>query len=275
MSHLSIVCLLFIMLGSVPFASLAQDDDDTGMPTYTAWQVTRLDEAGNPEEPLDPDAPANKVAILELDEGNTLLFVWAGPDIIYALQNDGTYSGSLLVPSPTYTFTATLEMVDEDTMTSYSVTDTGRFTSETTIVYERTEVEIVIFTELDRTIVEYSQYAECLGRVGDVGRAWTTSDLLVPFQIGEDTLIWSQEVFTGDGATFINEKTQPLGAFENIITQTFIGNAEGFDFSYYAIADGRDDCEMIYESSYVPFDEDFTTLFERAAAETEELEGEE
>lgn len=266
MTRLVIFGFLVCMLAVVPLTGWAQDDDDAEELTYSTWQVTRLDEAGDPEPPLDPDAPAQEVLMFELNEGATLLIVWTGSDILYTLQDDGTFSGTELVPRSTYTFTATLEMVDEDTFMSYSVTETERFTSETTIIYERTENEYALYTELERTIVEYSQFTDCLGREGDVGGAWTRSDLLVPIQIGEDTLVWNQLVFEGGADSFINERTQPFGGFENMITQTFTGTEEGFEFSYHAIADGRDDCEMIYESSYAPFDGDFDALYARAEA---------
>lgn len=269
MSRFLIICCLICVGVGVPMTSWAQEDDE--LPTYTAWQVTRLDEDGNPEEGSDSEAPANTVAVLELDEGNTLLIVWAGPDILYELQEDGTYSGHELVDATTYEFSATLEVLDDDTMTSYSVTETERFTFETTIIYERTDAELMVYTELDRTVIEYTQFTDCLGASGEVGRAWITSDLLVPFQISEDSLIWNEQVFTGGGGSYVSERTQPFASFENFITQTFTGTADGFDYEYHAIANERDDCEMIYESSYVPFDHDFEALYGRAETEAAEL----
>ncbi len=271
MSRFLLICCLCLVVVGVPMTTWAQDDDGKDLPTYTAWQVTRLDEDGNPEEALDPEAPGNTIAVLNLDEGDTLLIVWAGPDIIYELQDDGTYSGHELVDSPTYEFSGTLEIIDEDTMSSYSVTETERFTFETTIIYNRTDAELVVFTELDRTVIEYTQFTDCLGASGEVGRAWVTPDLLVPFQIGESSLIWNEQVFTGGGGSYMSERTQPFASFENIITQTFTGTVEGFDYEYHAIANERDDCEMIYESSYVPFDQDFEALYSRADEQAAEL----
>jgi hypothetical protein len=176
------------------------------------------------------------------------------------------------VGSAVYEFSATLEIVDDNTMQSESLTETSNFTSEASLLYERIEGTLSLFVEGEREIVEFSQFQECLGRTGgEVGGAWTRSDLLVPIQITENALMWDQLTFEGGGGVYINVRTEEFGSFENVITQTFTGTAEsGFEFSYHAIADGRDDCEMIYNSSYSPFDGDFEAIFAIAAELSED-----
>ena len=273
MKHVIFLALFLLML--MPTFAFAQDDEDEEM-GYNIWIVTEIGEDGEPVEADDADEPATEVVVVPMDDGDTLLIIWTGIDIIYTIQDDGTYSGAELYAGGGYEFTATLEIIDEDTLQGHSVVDTGNFESERTLLYERVEdSSIQLFTENERTIVEFTQFTDCLGRDGTVGTAWTRSDLLVPIAFDEAGLFWNKLQFDGGGGVFINERTQEFGSFENVITQTFTGNAEdGFDFSYEAIADGRDDCEMIYESSYTPFDGDFESIFGRAEelaeAETEE-----
>jgi hypothetical protein len=45
-----------------------------------------------------------------------------------------------------------------------------------------------------------------------------------------------------------------------VITETITVSDDSIAYNYHAIADERDDCEMIYEAALVPFDGDFESL---------------
>jgi hypothetical protein len=245
----------------------AQEDPDTFY-EVPLWNVIELED-GEPVDPEENTLPLT-VAFLSLDEGDTLIAVWAGPDIVYTLNEDGTYAGATLIPEP-YEFEATLEVIDETTMQSASVLNAGAFTSETTYRYELSDDAPVarIYTEGERTIEEYSQFQECMGRTDvEVGSAWTTPDLLIPIVVDleEGLMIWDQREFIGDdGGQGTHVETTEFGTLQNVITRTFHPAGDyAFDFRYHAIAGERDDCEMIYQSTFTPFDGDFEALFARA-----------
>ena len=264
MKQITLLSVLLMLVS--PLIAVAQDDDDEIL-SYSVWVVTDVDAEVDAVE--DDSVLPNEVVVISLDDGETLLIIWAGSDIIYTRQDDGTYSGAELVAGGGYEFEATLEIIDDNTMQSDSVVQTGSFTSETTLRYALVEDEDIaaqLYVEGEREIVEFSQFQECLGRTDvTVGRAWTRSDLLVPMRFTDDGLIWNEMVFEGGGGVYINERTEEFSSFENLITQTFTATGEGnFDYNSHAIADGRDDCEMIYNSSYAPFDGDFEAIFAMA-----------
>jgi hypothetical protein len=263
MRKILLVSLCLIMLGVS--AVFAQDDEPPTIET-SAWQVTFLDENGDPEPVEDEDALPEIVVFMSLDDGATLIEVWSGPDIIYTLEDEGLYSGTTLIDE-SYEFTSTLEVVDENTMhvESVSVYDSREYQSS--LIYERLEdVDAAVYTESERDIIEYTQFGECLGRTDtSVGRAWIVPELLVPIQLEEENLIFNSMEFENVGGLFESVRTTEFGSFENVITETFNPTVDdSLDYRYHATAGGRDDCETIYESTFTPFDGDFEALFERA-----------
>lgn len=258
----AVICLALLGVPTV----MAQDDESPALET-SAWQVSLFDEEGEPRV-VDEAALPEVIVFLSLDDGETLIAVWSGPDVIYTLEDDGTYSGTTLIDE-SYEFTAMIEVVDENTMEGKSVSVYGSREYMTSLLYERLEdVEAVIYTESERDIIEFTQFGECLGRTdATVGRAWSVPELLVPFQIGEDSLIFARREFVDTGGSFESVQTTEFGTFENVITETFTPMADNsFEYRYHAIAGARDDCEMIYESTFMPFDGDIEPLFERADA---------
>lgn len=268
-----------ILLGGIALCLLvvpvvvAQDGEPPAFES-SAWQVTFLDENGNPEPVEGEDVLPEVVVFITLNEGETLIEVWSGVDIVYTPGDDGLYSGATIIDE-NYEFMATLEILDENTMHAESMTLYGTQEFSSSLRYERLEdVEAAVYTESERNIIEYTQFAECLGRVGvEAGRAWTLPELLVPVQLGEDSIIFASKEFVNVGGAYEIVWTQEFGQFENEIAETFTRLADDvLTYRYHAIAGGRDDCEMIYESTFTPFDGDFEALFARAVglADTDE-----
>jgi len=247
--------LLFIILCAATETIIAQDDD---MPDnlYSAWTVTDL-LAEDGDEPIE-----NLVAFLHIDE-ETILEVWTGADVIYTLQDDGTYSGANLLPVG-YDFSATLTIIDEDTYETFSEISSGTFTTETNLLYERTEIEIGVWIEPERDLQEFSLFGDCMGRV-DVSPplAFSQPDPILTILIDEDAgeLVLGENVLTGSG-TYELEEEDTFGQFARVTTQTAVVSEDAIDFSFYSIADSRDDCELIYETQFLPFDGDYEDFFD-------------
>lgn len=261
-----------LLLVSYVLVAGAQDATEEATPEATlmaadslelvasAWEVSTLEEAATDEPPQD-------VIFLELDDGETLIEVTDGPDIVYTRTDDTTYAGSLLVPTDSYGFEATLTLIDDDTREITSATETSYSTYESNFRYVRTDREYGVWVEGERTLEEYSLFAECLGRT-DVSPpdAWVTPDPILPIALQDDeaVLLLGDTELSGTGGTYIYEEAGTFGQFPAVTTQTATVADNVITFDYYRIADERDDCELRYTTTYYPFNGDYELLFSRA-----------
>ncbi len=256
MKKSALIFLIMLLFSSTIFA---QDEDETDNDSHraSAWIVIDLT-----AEDDDDESATVYASFLELEDGS-LLEVWSGEDVLYSPNDDGTYSGATLYPAE-YEFEATLTIIDEDTIETMSVIDTGTFTIETNLSYERTDFDIGIYTEFERDLQEYSLFGECMGRIDNSPPlAFAQPDPILVILIDEDAgeMIIGEHMLVGDGTTFELEEEGMFGQFEQITTQIAIVSEDAIDFTYYSIADNRDDCELRYETQYVPFDGDFANFF--------------
>lgn len=229
-----------------------------GLITVSGWITTEADEDA-------PDDPVYTI-FLDLADGETILEIGTGADVVYTRQADGTYSGAPLVPTDAYTLEATLEIVDDETRQSNSTLSSTAFTSETSRMYTRSDAAFSIWVEGDRTLTEYSLFAECLGLTSATPpRTFATADPIVPVRIDEEAgLLWIGDwELTGSG-TYTRETEEPFGQFNRVTTEVAVVDPGAIQFSYHAIADERDDCELRYTSIYTPFDGDLEALLGRA-----------
>ena len=258
-----IVVISIVLLYSF-VSALAQDAEEPGV--APAWLAT--DEAGDADQP-------RYVIFLFLDDGETILEAGFGADVIYTLEADGTYSGTPLVPNG-FDFSATLTLIDDQTIQVVSETSSGIFTTESDITYTLTDVQAGIWIENPREIIDFSKFGECIGRepIAAPG-GFADSDPILPLFIDGETgeLRRGPEILTGDGTTFEVEIDGEFGEYTDITTLTAIVDEETIDFTYYSIAGGREDCVMHYVSSYTLFDGDVAGVFERVEAMVEDEEG--
>lgn len=230
------------------------------------WQVVNTD--------AEDDLESRYVVFIPLEDGS-ILEVAGGADVVWFPSEDseGVYTGQSLIPLQDVDTQATLTLVDDETRSVTSVTKTGALTLESEIQYVRSDLRFEVWVEQSRDLSEYTLFGPCLGvELRDSPRTFSRVDPILPVLLDEDTgtLILGLTTLTGDGGTYERVSESPFGAFTQVISQTAIVDASTIALSYHAIADNRDDCEVVYVSVFVPFDGDFETLFEAAAELAEE-----
>jgi hypothetical protein len=248
--------MILILSLSLALAAHAQTDEEApdGIITAEAWQFTDLD---------DDTAEPGMVLFLTLDEGDTLIEVAAGEDLIYTRVDDQSYSVAPLIPTDAYEYEGTLTVVDADTRQLAAVTTTGSFTFESNLEFTRTDLTYEVWSETERTVSEYSLFQECMGRTNVTpGEAWTTPDPLVPIRVDDEALYIGSKAYPGGGGSYELVSEAQFGQFPEVITETITVAEDAITYNYHAIADERDDCEMIYEAALVPFDGDYEALLE-------------
>ena len=206
---------------------------------------------------------------LSPDDGATLIEVTRGEDLLYTQLADNSYSVVPLFPTADYQYIGTLAILDADTRELNATTTTGTFSFDSHLKFERTDLDYTVWMETERTVSEYSMFQECMGRT-DVTppAAWTTPDPLVPIRVDDEagTLYIGSDAYTGGGGSYQRVTDAAFGQFQQVITETVTMTADNaITFEFHAIADERDDCEMIYEATLVPFDGDYAALMAAAS----------
>lgn len=256
--------LLFSLSAASVFAQEAASETDASRLRGTIWLRS------DPERPDDEPAP---VLFVPIDEDGTLIMVEDGLDVLYTPLDEMSYSGAMLIPTDLFTYEATLTLMDEERRESTSTTTTSFSNSTRTLIYLRGDQEFEIWSEVERTVIEYSMFQECMGVANlRLGSTWTDTDPLLPLQLDEEagSLMIGRRVFEGAGGSFERVQEAPFGQFTQVITETATLNDAELLLRYHAIADERDDCEMIYEARYLPFDGDYAALFAAIEARAEE-----
>ncbi|RMG80792.1 MAG: hypothetical protein D6712_17435 [Chloroflexi bacterium] len=255
---------ILLVLGLLVLGALAQDDGDDmdeGALSATAWLLVAPDA---PE-----DAEALYVLFVPLDEGALLLEVAAGEDVLYSWDEElEAYHGAPFIPDDAYDFESTLVALDDDTYESTSVTKAGALTFERVVTFERTELEYELWTEVERDLTEYTMFGECLGAAATTPpKAWATPDPILPVRIDDEegVLYLGNTVLGGGAGEYILEEEAEFGTGLQQITQVATVTEDAITLEYYAVVDGRDDCELRFTATYAPFDGDFEALFERVS----------
>lgn len=255
--------VIIAVLLTIPAALLnAQEETPEpgsgGLITVSGWITTEADEEA-PEEPV-------YTVLVELEDGAAILEVGTGADVVYTRQDDGTYAGAPLVPTDSYELEASLAIVDENTRQINSITTSRAFTSERSLLLERSDVNFSIWVEGDRNLTEFSMFAECMGLMDAIPpRIFAVADPIVPVRLDEDAgILWIGWWQLEGSGTYTREIEEPFGQFTRVTTETAIVSDDLIQYSYHSIGDGRDDCEVSYTSEYTPFDGDLDTLLMRA-----------
>ena len=173
-----------------------------------------------------------------------------------------------MIPTDVYDFEATLEIIDEDTRQVASVTTSGAMTFESNLLFERSDLEFGVWVEGERNLSEYSMFAECMGRVGvEPPGAFAEPDPILPIRVDDEagTLTIGNTMLTGEGGEYELVEEGEFGQFTQVITQKASVSEDAITFTYHAVADERDDCELHYETTFTPFDGDYEALMARAA----------
>jgi hypothetical protein len=259
-----------LLLSNLPTPGLAQDDE----PTYdiSVWHVIAFGEDGLPIEPEDNENLLTEVLFITLDEGATLVAVWVGGDVIYTLdEKTGLYTGRVLIPGD-FQFVGTLEVLDQDTMQSiYIQTFDNQPPEALYLQYKRIENEnYTLYVELDRTVEEYSLFKECFGITMYADKppsGISTPDLLVPLEIDTEAniLVLGTREFLPKEDVYQYTDISSFGSEESVTTETLLPQEDAsFAYLYHYISGNRDNCEVTYSSTFIPFDGNFEALFARA-----------
>lgn len=260
---IGLVLLLLLSAASV-FAQEATPETDASRLRGTIWLRT------DPERPDDEPAP---VLFITIDEDGTLIEVEDGLDVLYTPIDETSYSGAMLIPTDLFTFEAALTLMDEERREVVSTTTTSFSHSTRTLIYLRGEQEFEVWSEVERTVIEYSLFQECMGVSNlRLGSTWTATDPLLPLRLDEESgsLVIGRRTFAGADGSFERVQEAPFGQFTQVITETATLSDAELLLRYHAITDERDDCEMIYEARYAPFDGDYAALFAAIEARAEE-----
>lgn len=275
-----LIIVVILILWAFSFVIQAQnatvesfDDPD---PAYRvqAWLATYTDEDG--AALLDPDTGeevTTYAAFLEYDDG--LIAVLPGADIIYTLAEEG-YTGHFLVADPDISVSSSLEIVDEDTRLEVRSTDMFGIEQLSYISYMRTDEEVEIWSESTRDFIETTMLGTCLGKTTvNLSFGWAAPDILMPIYFADDgTVLMDYRIYTGGENEDISTRTVGETTTTTVVTRSIEVAPSSIAFRLHGIIDGRDDCEMIYESTFTPFDEVYDNLFERSQEIANEFERE-
>ncbi len=256
---------------------VVQAQDATGTPTEStdetlhhvqAWRATYTDEAGEALTDAETgESVGTDVAFLEFDGG--IISVWPGADFIYTGDDEAGYSGHFLIADPDIDVTTTLQIIDEDTRREVQSTNLFGTEQLSYITYTRTDDEIEIWSESERNFIETTMLGECLGLMSvNLSFGWVAPDVLMPIRFEEDgSVLMDYRVY--EGGENVDSSTRPMtdgSTTTTVVTRTVDAGESTIEFRLHGIIDERDDCEMIYESIFTPFDADFDSIMTRAEA---------
>jgi len=256
--------MLFLLLAA-PIGYIAAQTEELE-PRYraTIWIARSTDEDGEVYTDSETGEPleGTETAFLEYEDG--LIIVWPGPDYVFTGNPDDGFTGSFLVADPDITVTSELTFVDEDTR--FEVRSAELFGMEQVeyFVYTRTDEEIEIWSESERNFTETTLLFECFDRdPAPLSFGWTAPDILMPIRFYNDgTIVMDYREYVGGEHRDIEEPDSNGNV--TVVTRTLDVGTDSIGFRLHGIMNGRDDCEMIYESTFTPFDGDFDALFARA-----------
>lgn len=258
---------LLAVLASTGIVAQGAEDSREGL-MAKGWRVVIPEAEGAASEP-------RYVVFLTLNDGEMMLEVGGGADVIWIRSEDdeAIYSGSPLVTVEGIDSEASLELIDEETRSVTSVTRTGVLSLESEVATIRTDIVFEIWVEASRELTEYSMFGPCLGvELRDPPRTFSRRDLILPVAVDDvaGTLTVGRVILTGGDGAYERIEESPFGTFTQVITHTALLSEEMIALTYQAIANDRDDCEVTYEATYIPFDGDFDALFEAAVALVED-----
>jgi hypothetical protein len=201
------------------------------------------------------------------DDGDTLVGVRGLEDFLFTRSDDGTYEGSFLaILSDGYEYHSTLTVESPTEMTSVSETIVFECTITSTVRYERLEGDgSQLWTETAREVLNTSLLGECLGRTLITPPVWVTMpDFMVAVRVDEaaGTAYFNGDEYVGSGGSFARvEDTSDDPYLPTVETYTLeIISDEALTHSLASISYEREDCQIAYSGTFVPFDGDFEAL---------------
>jgi hypothetical protein len=201
------------------------------------------------------------------NDGETLLGVRGLEDFLYVRSADGTYEGSFLVIlSEGYEYHATLTVVSPTEMLVEAETVIFDCTTTATVRYERLEGDgSQLWTETSREVLDASFFGDCLGRTIISLPVWVRlPDFIVAVKFDEANGLayYNGDEYEGGGGSFTRiEDTSDDPYLPTVVTYTL--EAAGDDalvHSMSSIMYEREDCQIAYTGTLIPFDGDLDAL---------------
>ena len=223
---------------------------------------------GETPAPPDDSVPPVWTAILSSEDGAVMIAAAMGADVLFIRDDDtGDYAGSQLVPGGA-DFGSTLHITGPDTMEETATISYGAFDDHYLLSYTRVEgVTAQFWSEVERSFSDVGFFGPCLGRTdADPGPGWSNPDPIIPVIFGDEGSLTIDDLeFSGGGGSFVNESLREAGqsSIATTRTVTLVSDTE-IEFTFEMVLDERDDCQVIYTSTWVPFDGDVDALVARA-----------
>ena len=272
------VLLLTLMSLLLVLPAFAQDAETTAEPPLTAglWTYAPGGELQSdcygssstfdPYGDYDPEALPS-FALIPADNGEWLL-IQAGADYRFTPADEGSFNASLIDSQDLFTFEGTMEFTSPDAFTVV-----GEFAYDPSCTYTGTTqfelveaAEVSIWTEMTREFSDITFFNECLDRDNTVpAPGWAASDLLALLTETETGLMLDGVVFDGAPGEYIYEDRDEttMGVYYDIITLTGAPEDGLLTVNHFYQIDDRADCQVEYDSEYVPFDGDVDALVSR------------
>lgn len=273
-----LIVFLVVVLCVVPFS--AQEDEEAeetpaltpGIWTYSAGgEVTSAcygsSAVFDPYEDYAEDS-LPEFTLIAADDGNFLL-IQAGADYRFApSETDSAYIVSLIDSQDLFTFEGTMEIISlEEFVLIGTLAYDPACTYTGTYRYSLVEAsEVLVWSETERVFSDISFFNECLDTFNtEPAPGWAAPDLLAVITETETGLEIDGVPFLGSAGEYVYEEREETftGIYYDRITLLGTIEAELFDVNHFYQLDERTDCQVEYDSEYVPFDGDVEALIER------------
>jgi hypothetical protein len=255
--------LLMVIAGMValilPFSAAAQDDPPL-VPLQGTWTYTALNREADcgyvsgtsTLEDYAGDLDFEwEFSLYVFDDGAQLLLVFPGDDFHYTEITPGVYEGTLASVDDDATYTSTLVVLDEDTISEvavYTLGDDCSFTYDNAYTLV-SETPAELWSETPRTLTNTSM-GECLARTG-IADTWIEHDLFVPIVFPDDlsglTIGTTLYEVSDVGFQHVTEETV-ADAVHIFDTRLLPLDDDTFQVDFLYQIDGREDCAIAYNS---------------------------
>lgn len=263
MRPLLVALILVIVSLSLVVPSAAQDPL---LPGAGTWRYTRFDgtvDCGalsgtrTLEDSQESETFESEFSVYVFDEGNAMLFVFAGADYLLRRSGPAEYTGSLVSKSEEVISELILTVEDETHMTAQELyVPREECTSTYDLAYEWIDADAAeLWSETEREFSNFT-FPTCLGLAGSTepSGVWIRSDPFVPIRRQQDpsALVIGRNVYEAAGETYFRA-TDSIIADKNHHYQWTLSPLDDdtirIDFLYQV--DEREDCAVANHSDYV------------------------
>ncbi len=263
MHPLSLTLILASAVFSLVVPAVAQDPllPNAGTWRYTLFDGTvdcgALSGTRTLEESQESETFESEFSVYVFDDGNAVLFAFAGADYLLRRSGPSEFTGSLVSKSEEVISELILTLEDDTHMTAQELyVPREECTSTYDLAYEWVDEDAAeLWSETERAFSNFT-FPTCLGLVGNTepSGVWIRNDPFVPIRRQEDpsALVIGRNIYEAEGETYFRA-TDTLIADKNHHYQWTLSPLDDdtirIDFLYQV--DEREDCAVANQSSYV------------------------